>query len=321
MKVLQIIPYFGKLPNLLPFFLKGVRTNQQIDWIFFIDDDWQLDTPPNLKIVKITFPEFKKLIYKKLGDDIVLDFPHKICDYRPAFGVIFEEWLTGYDFWGHCDFDVIYGNLEKFLTSEMFTNFDKIFLAGHFSLYRNTSEINNLFRRELNGVQVYKDIFNSTTACAFDEAHCRGGGIVQLLKVYNYRVFEEDYCINFNYEKTGFYTTLYNSRNQKFSIDPNYRQIISWNDGKLLKHKLVGNEIICTEHMYIHFHKRNMDIKVSSDSTSFLIIPNKIIALEPILAKTIVKYTQKSFIDYQFYSTKFKNLKIKMRNYFLRHKK
>jgi hypothetical protein len=33
--------------------------------------------------------------------------PYKICDWKPFYGHIFREYLVAYDFWGHCDMDII----------------------------------------------------------------------------------------------------------------------------------------------------------------------------------------------------------------------
>lgn len=316
MKVTQLVPYFGKLPDLFPFFLKTVALNKGFDWMFFIDDDREFETPSNVKMIKMSFEELKSLMKIKLNENFKLEFPHKICDYRPAFGIIFEDWLTKYDFWGHCDLDVIYGDLGNFLTSEILQIYDKIFLAGHFSLYRNSDEINHLYKSELNGVKVYKKVFNTERGMVFDEIHCKDGGIVQLLKAHDHRIYTEDFCINFDYERTGFYSTLYDEKTGKYSLDKNYNQVCTWEDGKLWKHQLIDDQIVTSEHMYIHFHKRAMKIMADVESTSFLIVPNMIIPMETISKDLILKHSKKRLIDYQLLKIKYGNLKIRFRNIF-----
>ena len=41
--------------------------------------------------------------------------PYKLCDYKPVYGLIFDEDLQDYDFWGHCDVDLIFGDIRKFI--------------------------------------------------------------------------------------------------------------------------------------------------------------------------------------------------------------
>ena len=68
---------------------------------------------------------------KKLGFHVSLDQSYKLCDFKPAYGFLFEEYLQGYQFWGHCDIDTIMGNLSKLLTDELLNQYDKLFCMGH----------------------------------------------------------------------------------------------------------------------------------------------------------------------------------------------
>ena len=82
---------------------------------------------------------------------VSLELPYKVCDYKPAFGLIFEDYLRGVDFWGHCDVDVVWGSIRKFLaTDEILSRYDVVSprrrrIAGACTLYRNTDEVNRLF--------------------------------------------------------------------------------------------------------------------------------------------------------------------------------
>ena len=38
-----------------------------------------------------------------------------MAEYKPAFGVVFEDFLTGYSHWGYCDLDMVLGNLPLFI--------------------------------------------------------------------------------------------------------------------------------------------------------------------------------------------------------------
>jgi hypothetical protein len=104
----------------------------------------------NIKFIKFCLEDFNSLASVKLNLAINVTDPYKICDLRPAFGVIFEDFLKPYTFWGHTDIDVIFGNIRHFITNQLLENHDiltarKEYLTGHFTLYKNTKEINKLY--------------------------------------------------------------------------------------------------------------------------------------------------------------------------------
>ncbi len=78
--------------------------------------------------------------------------PYKLCDFRPAFGIMFEDYLSRYDFWGHTDIDLVYGKVRKSLKKVSLKKRDiisgkKYYLTGWFWLFRNCERVNNLFRK------------------------------------------------------------------------------------------------------------------------------------------------------------------------------
>ena len=105
--------YFGKLPNYFPLWLKSCEHNRTIDFLIFTDQEIQF-YPNNVKVHKISLPEMKQLAIKALGLDVSLERPYKCCDFKPVYGLIFEDYLKHYDYWGHCDFDLIFGDLASF---------------------------------------------------------------------------------------------------------------------------------------------------------------------------------------------------------------
>lgn len=168
------MPYFGEFPPWFKLFLKSCEYNPDIDWIFYTDCEISQinEHPVNVKYYRANLEDFNRLASEKLGFSINLTFPYKICDLRPAFGIIFEDFIKGYDFWGFGDLDLIYGNIRKFCTEEILKTNDiissrKKFLAGHFTLYRNTEVVNNLYK-----LQVWHQyIFQHAEHKKFDEKH------------------------------------------------------------------------------------------------------------------------------------------------------
>lgn len=94
---------------------------------------------------------------------------YKICDYKPMFGLVFSEYLKGYDYWGYCDIDMVIGNLDKFLAPTNINGADIVSgtqtISGYMTLYKNNDSINNLFRKSSDCLQV----INSAQNFIFDE--------------------------------------------------------------------------------------------------------------------------------------------------------
>ena len=172
-RVAFIIPYFGRFRWYLNFFLHTCKYNPDFDFIFITDNG--LPVKPlskNILVIKKTFGEVRDLVKKKLQLDISLDYPYKICDFRPAYGVIFNDILKPYDFWGYVDEDVILGNLKKFITQKMLAEYDVItlrhdYLVGCLTIYKNSRKINLLFTKSRD----YKKVFSYPYNLGFDETN------------------------------------------------------------------------------------------------------------------------------------------------------
>lgn len=129
--------YFGTLPSTFQLWLNTCGYNDTVDFLIFTDDKRPFDVPQNVKVEYLSFLEIKAMIQKKFDFEIALNQPYKLCDFKPAYGEIFCEYIVEYEFWGHCDLDMFFGNIRKFLTEDIFTKYDKILTEGHLTLYRN----------------------------------------------------------------------------------------------------------------------------------------------------------------------------------------
>ena len=166
-----IIPFFGNPPSWMPFFLKGCYANAEVSFLIF-SDCMQAGRYRNVNVINFRLEDLKNLAAKKLKMPICLESSYKICDLRPAFGIIFEDYLKDSRFWGTCDLDVLFGNIRKFITDDLLNNYDVItakreYLIGHFTLYRNSAKVNNLFKKSAD----YQQVFTSPRSYAFDECN------------------------------------------------------------------------------------------------------------------------------------------------------
>lgn len=169
-RIALIIPYFGKWPSYIDLYLQSCRKNQLID-ILFVTDLLPIDgAPKNVKFISFTFDQLKERLTTILGVAIPDIQPYKLCDFRPAYGLVFQKELQNYAFWGYGDIDLIYGNLSLFLTPETLNNSDILafrsdHLHGPFTLFKNNPDINRLFKES----DDWKSIFSQPNYYSFDE--------------------------------------------------------------------------------------------------------------------------------------------------------
>jgi len=114
-KTVLISAYFGSFPNYFNLWLKSAGSNESIDFLIFSDCNCSKYTPlpHNVKIVKTDFEALRKRIQSCYDFNLALNTPYKLCDFKPAYGEIFGPEIRGYDYWGNCDLDMIFGNIEK----------------------------------------------------------------------------------------------------------------------------------------------------------------------------------------------------------------
>ena len=158
--------YFGEYPNYFNLFLDSCRANPTVNFLLFTDNEI-VDIPDNVTLIHTTFNDIKAKIQDKFDFNISLDAPYKLCDYKPIYGFIFEEYISKYDFWGYCDVDMIFGNIRHFLTEDKLEQYDKFYKLGHLTVFRNTKDINIAFLKDPK--ERYKAAFTTKKITVYDE--------------------------------------------------------------------------------------------------------------------------------------------------------
>ena len=130
LKKILLVPFFGELP---PWFDKFEAPK---GYTLLLDQDLE---------------KFKERVRTKLG----IEYPGvwgngKVWDFRCALGLLYEEEIRTYDYWGHCDLDVVFGDVNHFLPDEELIKWDVYsshheYVCGCFSMYRNVPKVNGLF--------------------------------------------------------------------------------------------------------------------------------------------------------------------------------
>ena len=165
--------FFGELPWYFNYFVHSCSYNKHIDFYIVTDDKKrERKVPPNIHFIYQSLDEMAQMASHKLGLEANISFGYKLCDFKPAYGIIFSHLLQGYDFWGHTDIDIIFGDIREFISNQLLNEFDLIsvrpdWLTGCFLIYRNDQKINNLFRHS----KVYKKVLTSTQHYCFDETN------------------------------------------------------------------------------------------------------------------------------------------------------
>lgn len=295
--IVLIIPYFGKLPSYFNMWLMSVKYNPAVDFCVLTDDTWQGDLPENVKVVQMDWKQNVEMVRHICGSDIVLYEPYKLCDYRPAYGEIYRDYIKGYDFWGHCDFDLIFGDIRAFLTEDVLEKYDRIFTRGHFCLYRNQKDINELYRKTsaYQGIN-YIDAFHTKYSCHFDEG-------------YTIKSVFMDYGKG-TYDAICFADVLYNNYNFKLAQDvegKNAPQIYEWKEGKLCRLRIEQDSLLRDEFMYIHLQKRAMKNSVQKPESGFVIVPNEFCEWKKIERADILENS----VNSEEYVKKYKRMRIR----------
>ena len=133
----MVVPYFGQYPEWFDLWMRNTERMRKHGYDFLFDTN---ET------------DFKKRVWRKLGIECPpMTGTGRIWNYRPALGVLYEDEIKDFDFWGHCDFDVVFGQVEKWVTDDFLNDLDvhsnhDDYICGPWTLYRNTPVVNTLFQ-------------------------------------------------------------------------------------------------------------------------------------------------------------------------------
>lgn len=264
-KIAIVTTYFGKLPNYFSLWLKSCCYNPSIDFFLFTDQRVQ-ELPPNVTCVAMTLAKMKERATKVLGFDAVLSRPYKCCDYKPLYGLIFRDYLAAYDYWGHCDVDLIFGDLQKFFDENNLYDYDKFGMLGHLSLFKNTDCVNHSFMLP-KGCMDYRNVYTNEKNMAFDELAGVSTAMKEVgFKVFAKRVFADIATTYYRYRLINVYPLDNKPINYKY-------QTFYWQEGKAYHIYMKDGRLCKEEYLYIHFQKRpnyKIDSQLLSSDSFFI---------------------------------------------------
>lgn len=316
-RIAFVVPYFGKFNNYFPLFLKSCEANSDLcDWIIFTDDKTKYVYPNNVKVNYLEWDEMKKVISRKFKGKFTIERPYKLCDYKPAYGFLFAEYLSEYMFWGHCDVDLIFGKISEFLSIEFLDKFDKIFNLGHCTIFRNNTYVNKAFMLPLKGRKRFIEVYNDKKNCSFDEEY--NDSINDIFIENGLTIFEQSFAANIYTKSSNFVLTNMSEDKRHYVVEKRIDSLFLWNRGRVIRYFIVDNVLVEQEYLYIHFQSRPMLVKnidAIIQSNVYKMIPNAFELLEVNdVSKDIFKKIKKKYVNMHYFRLRLKNLKIKFEN-------
>lgn len=326
-KCVLILPYFGKFNNYFPLFLKSCGYNPSYDFLIFTDNTDFYNYPQNVHVVPMTLDEFRANASQKLGFEPCIPTAYKLCDFKPAYGFLFEDYIQDYEYWGHCDCDLVFGNLEKVLSPVLDKDYDKIFAAGHLTIYKNTFDNNRRFMKSLEGREIYREAFTTSRIYVFDEnVRCSMNpdrlNVHTLFRDNDAKIYEKDLSFNISPKKAKITRTAYNPQTQKFEEDHRYANLARYYlcaDGLLVVSWNKDHAVVNT-HQYLYMHLQSRRMRMSAEVVQSPVVeirPDRFVRANR-LPSTKAELANRFFnvFNYFWIDTYIKKFKAKLANIF-----
>lgn len=280
-KITLILPYFGNnFPNTFNLLVSSMYNNPNVDFLIFTNiDTHKIDRKKaNVKFIHTTLERVKQRISSIVGFEVNLNKPYKLCDLKPFYGLIFQDYLKQSQWWGHFDSDVIFGNLSNFINDPVFDKYDKVFTIGPLTFYKNTPYINSLCMKDfkIKSAPTFREVLTSSAIFGFDEwgkGKNRGRGMSWLIdkthiisQYSNYSLFADILpdrpIFEMNHGVINDSKLICGEKIQYFEYTKN---------GELIGIDFNGKKY---NYLFAHFQKRNLEIKNIPENTNYFIYPN-----------------------------------------------
>lgn len=174
-----IVIYVG---NSLPIWIQGfllgaIKSKNQTKFTWYIfsvceDENICLNNgygryfvAENINIIQIS----RKELYSRLSilynfsiplnhfEEAFGSWPYALVEFKPCLANLFEDYIMNFSHWGYADIDLVPGNLDAFITSEILERFDiytssfgdqqRLYLRGQLTILRNNQIITRLWHR------------------------------------------------------------------------------------------------------------------------------------------------------------------------------
>lgn len=252
MKALVIAVYIGPLPPLMPLWLRSAGCNPGTDFLVISDRDAPARLPGNVRFRRMDLAALRAEFAGVAGISVALGAPYKLNDFKPLFWCLADD-LEGYDYWGYCDLDVIFGRLDA-LCAPRLGHYDMLLSEGHLRFLRNDEPTRQAWR-QIEVPRPWQAILSEPENFGMDEHH----GIN--------RVF------------AGTDRSWFSDPTMVADIDPSFRQFrrlpelrnwrdqaFYWRDGCIFHEYVADGRRYEQEVLYIHLQKRKLAIDPACDT-------------------------------------------------------
>lgn len=254
-----IIPYFGEFKPSISLFLASCNRNKDIDWFVFTDCHVPkgVTINSNIKWIPATLKDVRLLAEEKLGMCVELDRAYKLCDLKPFYGLIFENYLHDYEYWGYGDVDVVYGRLFHFLNQIGYTHYDKINWMGHLCFIRNNVRCNKAGLLHAKGTIEAEMVLRNSENVGFDERDFNIKCIKSGMKIYMGKWAADIDIFYWRMRCVDIWTLhlLLNTYAIKYAPRNYQKQIFAIVNGIAYRIYLKKGKVFFEEFAYIHFRK------------------------------------------------------------------
>jgi hypothetical protein len=142
-----------------------------IDWIIITTEAPFKEVPSNIKLIRISREElilrFLKIDLRLNSSTVIIEkeetfrqlfdkFPYVLVEFKPALGIVFEDFLSSYSHWAYADLDTVMGRMDSLITRDILSKYDiytthfgdayRMYMRGQLTIHKNNPYINNLWR-------------------------------------------------------------------------------------------------------------------------------------------------------------------------------
>ena len=170
-RICFVLCYIGPLPRYVPTFLATCARNEDVDFLIASDQPAPPGLGANIRWTYTTLAGLRDRLSDVVGFPVSLPSGYKLCDYKPVLGQAFSEELEGYEFWGFCDPDLVWGHIRSFATDSRLSDYDILtfrgrdFISGPCTLVRNAPPLNGLYAES----PTYQQVFQTPQIVSFTE--------------------------------------------------------------------------------------------------------------------------------------------------------
>lgn len=139
--ILLIECWLGPFPPWRPLYEASCKANPNLDFLILTDQVTVPRRDANLRYEPLTRASAESLVASRAGRTLCLSDGWRLCKLKPAYGLLFADYLVGYRFWGYHDSDLVWGDTRHFLSDSRLDAYDAItpsaaWAVGHLTIFK-----------------------------------------------------------------------------------------------------------------------------------------------------------------------------------------